>query len=63
MIEIQEIAETTEEIIETRVALAEEAAEKRTVESILHDLAQFIGDNPADDAGLRAAIQIIKSNY
>ena len=62
MIEIREIEET-EEIIATQVALAEEKASEATVDSILLDLAQFIGDNPAEDAGLRAAIEIIKANY
>jgi hypothetical protein len=62
--ELDEQATTTAEDIETRIALAEEAAREQTVADILIDLEDWAKDFTGEQlAGFLAAIQVIESNH
>lgn len=64
MIEIQEIEEAPEVQADIEIAEIEEAAEKRTVESILIDLQDWTSEFTGEQLkGFLAAIEVIKANY
>lgn len=51
------------EMIQGMIAEAEDTARRETARDILIELASFLGDNPAEDAGITAAMEIIENNF